>query len=139
MSESGLIMLFDRAGGKLTEKMRDVVVKVEVNSQHTKNLFADVRAMWATWDLQDDVERDDCLQFDTYNEFTAPYFGCNNTRHALQAIGMDKDDLVDWNEFLVYLKWVRIQYPDIKDTDELLFIAFCKGLIPAMCDGVLKS
>ena len=36
MSESGFIMLFDRAGGKLTEKLRDVVVKVEVNSQHTK-------------------------------------------------------------------------------------------------------
>ena len=52
---------------------------------------------------------------------------------------MDKDGLVDWNELLVYLKWAIIQYLDIKDTDELLFIAFCKGLIPAMCDEVLKS
>ena len=39
MSGAGLIMLFDRTGGKLTKKMRDVVVKVEVNSQHTISLL----------------------------------------------------------------------------------------------------
>ena len=66
MSGAGLIMLFDRTGGKLTIKMRDVVVKVEVNSQHTKNLIADVRTMWATWDPQDEGKGDDCLQFDTF-------------------------------------------------------------------------
>ena len=124
MSESGLIMLFDRAGGKLTKKMRDVVAKVEVNSQHAKNLIADMHTTLATSNLQNDV-KSDCLQFDTfYNGFMAPYFGCfqcDDTKHTLQAIGMDKDCLVDWNELLVYLKWVITQYLDIKDTDELLF------------------
>ena len=52
---------------------------------------------------------------------------------------MDKDCLVDWNELLVYLKWAIIQYLDIKDTDDLFIAFFCKGLIPAMCDEVLKS
>ena len=143
MSAAGLIMLFDRAGGKLTEKMRDVVAKVEVKSQHAKNLIADVRTMWDTWDLQDEVKGDDCLQFDTfYNGFMAPYFGCfrcDDTKRALKAIDMDKDGLVDWNEFLVYLKWAIHEYPDIKDAGELLSIAFRKGLIPAMRDEVLKS
>ena len=85
--------------------MRDVVAKVEVKSQHAKNLIADVRTMWDTWDLQDEVKGDDCLQYDTfYNGFMAPYFGCfrcDDTKRALKAIDMDKDGLVDWNEFLV--------------------------------------
>ena len=143
MSEAGLIMLFDRAGGKLTAKMRDVVEKMELNSQHEKDLIADVRAIWDTWDLRDEVQGDDCLQFDTfYNGFMAPYFGCfkrEDTRRGLQAIDMDNDGLVDWSEFLVYLKWAVHQYPDIKDADELLSVAFRKGLIPAMRDECLKS
>ena len=143
MSEAGLIMLFDRAGGKLTAKMRDVVEKMELNSQHEKDLIADVRAIWDTWDLRDEVQGDDCLQFDTfYNGFMAPYFGCfkcDDTRRGLQAIDMDNDGLVDWSEFLVYLKWAVHQYPDIKDADELLSVAFRKGLIPAMRDECLKS
>jgi len=143
MSEAGLIMLFDRAGGKLTAKMRDVVEKMELNSQHEKDLIADVRAIWDTWDLRDEVQGDDCLQFDTfYNGFMAPYFGCfkcEDTRRGLQAIDMDNDGLVDWAEFLVYLKWAVHQYPDIKDADELLSVAFRKGLIPAMRDECLKS
>ena len=76
MSESGLLLLFDRAGGKLTEKMGDVVVKVEVNSQHAKNLIADMHTTSDTSNLQNDV-KSDCLQFDTfYKGFMAPYFGC---------------------------------------------------------------
>ena len=72
----------------------------------------------------------------------APYFGCyrcSDTKRALKAIDMDADNVVDWNEFLVYLKWAMRQYPKIKDTDELLDVAFRKGLIPAMQDEVLKQ
>ena len=58
MSEAGLIMLFDRAGGKLTEKMRDVAAKVEMNPQHAKDLIGDVCSMWDTCDLQDEVKGD---------------------------------------------------------------------------------
>ena len=56
---------------------------------------------------------------------------------ALQAINMDNDGYIDWNEFLVYLKWAMRQYPNIKDVDELLSCAFNKGIIPAMRDEVL--
>ena len=52
---------------------------------------------------------------------------------------MDADNVVDWNEFLVYLKWAMRQYPEIKDNAELLDITFRKGLIPAMQDEVLKQ
>ena len=37
---------------------------------------------------------------------------------------MEADNRVDWNEFMVYLKWALCQYPMIKDTDELIDITF---------------
>lgn len=52
---------------------------------------------------------------------------------------MDEDGTVDWNEFALYLKWAAREYPDTKDSEALLSIAFRKGLIPAMQDVVLAE
>ena len=141
MSKAGLALLFDRSGGKITAKMRDEIEKVGVSQPRIKQLIDDVRVIWDTWDLRDDVQGDDMLQFDSfYNGFMSPYFGCfrcEDTKRALKAIDMDSDGYVDWSEFLVYLKWAISEYPDIKDADELLSIAFRKGILPAMCDEVV--
>lgn len=143
MSAMGLAVLYDRAGGAITEKMRDVIAKVEVNHLHHQELVKEVRKIWDTWDLQEatELQGDNCLEFDSfYNGFMAPYFGCfrcEDTRKGLQAIDMDKDGHIEWDEFLLYLKWALQQYPDIKDTEELLSITFRKGIIPAMQDEVL--
>ena len=58
---------------------------------------------------------------------------------ALQALDMDADGYVDWNEILVYLKWALRQYPDVENADELLDVTFRKGIIPAMRDELLKQ
>lgn len=145
MSPVGLALLFDRAGGSLTKDMRDVIVEMETNSLYGDKLIAEVREIWDTWDAREAEEEqgDDMLRYDSfYNGFMAPYFGCyrcSDTKRALQAIDMDADNAVDWSEFLVYLKWALRQYPEIKDTAELLDITFRKGLIPAMQDEVLKQ
>ena len=143
MSAAGIALLFDRAGGKLTAKMADVIEDMKVNSVHAENLIEEVRTVWNTWDIEDDKEADDYLKFESfYNGFMAPYFGCfkcNDTMKALQAINMDKDGYIDWNEFLVYLKWAMREYPRIKDFDELLSVAFRKGVIPAMRDEILPK
>ena len=145
MSEAGLALLFDRSGGAMNAEMRDVVQRMQVESPHAEKLIAGVREIWDEWDLKEDVDKqcDECLEFDSfYNAFMIPYFGCfrcDDTKKGLQAIDMDNDGTVDWNEFLVYLKWAIHEYPDTKDIDGLLSIAFCKGLIPAMQDEVLKS
>ena len=111
-------------------------------SVHIQHLIAEIREMWDEWDLRDE-DRDDSLDFDAfYNGFMAPYFGCyrcDPTKKALKAIDMDSDGKVDWNEFAVYLKWAGRQYPQTKDAEELLSIAFRKGLIPAMQDETLKQ
>ncbi|KAJ7371282.1 hypothetical protein OS493_026926 [Desmophyllum pertusum] len=138
MSAAGIALLFDRSGGKLTAKMADVIEKAEVKSAHAQHLIEEVRKIWNEWDIQEDKQIDGLLKFQSfYNGFMAPYFGCfkcRDTLKALKAIDMDNDGYIDWNEFLVYLKWAMRQYPSIKDVDELLSVAFRKGIIPAMQD-----
>ena len=144
MSEMGLAVLFDRSGGAITETMRDVIDKVEVQQVRHKELLEKVRAMWNTWDLQEasELQGDECLEFDSfYNGFMAPFFGCfrcDDTRKGLSAIDMDNDGRIDWNEFSLYLKWAVREYPDIKDADELLSVTFRKAIIPAMRDEILE-
>lgn len=143
MSTVGLAMLFDRAGGAITVTMRDAISKEEVVRPHAQNMIAEIRRKWDEWDLKDDVQGDDMLEYDSfYNGFMAPYFSCyrcSETKKALQAIDMDTDGKVDWDEFLVYIKWAIHEYPDVQNADELLDIAFRKGLIPAMQDELLKN
>ncbi|XP_064641872.1 uncharacterized protein LOC135496469 [Lineus longissimus] len=147
MSAPGIAMLFDRAGGKLTEHMRDTIEAVDLKSANATKLIKEIRAQWEEFDLkegeQGGVAGDDMLQFDTfYNGFMAPYFSCyrcSDTYKALQAIDMDSDGQVDWSEFLVYLKWALYQYPNVETAQEVLNIAFTKGLIPAMRDEYLKQ
>ena len=142
MSAAGLAMLFDRSGGHLTEKMAEVLTKEEPTRAHAQVLIAEIRDMWDEWDLRDG-QRDDKLEFDAfYNGFLAPYFGCyrcDETKQALKAMDMDEDGAVDWNEFAVYLKWAMRQYPETKTSEDLLSVAFRKGLIPAMQDEVVRK
>ena len=50
---------------------------------------------------------------------------------------MDCDGMVDWNEFLVYLKWAGNAYPNTETAQDLLDIAFREGLLPAMQDTLI--
>ena len=142
MSKVGIIILFDRSGGKLTEEMSDVIAKVKVSSPHHETLIADIREAWDNWDVREEGKGDERLQFDSfYHGFMAPYFGCyrcHSTKQGLQALNMNNDGYVDWKEFLVYVKWALHEYPDTKTADDLLSIVFEKGLIPAMRDERCK-
>ncbi|KAJ7381110.1 hypothetical protein OS493_004708 [Desmophyllum pertusum] len=142
MSTVGIAMLFDRSGGHLTEQMSKVIAEAKPKTAHGQELIAEIRAMWDEWDLSDG-KKDDKLEFDAfYNGFLAPYFGCyrcDETKQALKAIDMDEDGTVDWNEFALYLKWAIREYPQTKDSEELLSVAFRKGLIPSMQDEVLNK
>ncbi len=122
--------------------MGDVVADMEAGTDLEKRLVMEVKERWDTWDLQDEVQGDDALQFDSfYNGFMVPYFGCfkcDDTKAGLKAIDMDNDGLIEWKEFLVYLKWAIHEY-DVKTDDELLSITFRKGIIPAMHDELCQS
>lgn len=143
MSAVGIALLFDRAGGKLTEDISLAIKKEKVKHEDHKELIKEVRVIWDKWDLREELIGDECLEFYSfYNGFMSPYFGCyecEDSRKGLQAIDMDKDGKVDWHEFCVYLKWALQEYPDISTKEELLSTAFQKGLIPAMQDEIVKS
>jgi len=142
-SEVGLAMLYDRAGGKQTVAMADAVVKVKSTSVHIDHLInVEIRDIWNKWDVSDG-ELDEQVTYEAfYNGFMAPYFSCyrcDETKKALQCIDMDTDGMVDWKEFALYLKWAGNEYPKTSDAEELLDIAFRKGLLPAMQDELLEQ
>ena len=143
MSRVGLANLFDRAGGSLTKAIRDEIEKDELKKPHHQLLIAKVHKRWDTWNLREDQQGDDCLEYDSfYNGFMAPYFGCyrcEETKQALQAIDMDNDGYIEWSGFLVYLKWALREYPDIATQEKLIDIAFRKGLMPAMQNELVKA
>ena len=144
-SAAGLAILFDRSGGKLTADMAKVIASAKTQSVHHDTLIAEVRKDWDDWDVREEGENrgDGRLLFDSfYHGFMAPYFGCyrcSRTKKGLLALDMNSDGFVDWEEFLVYIKWALRQYPDVKDADTLLSIVFEKGLIPAMRDENIKK
>lgn len=144
-SAAGIVLLFDRSGGKMTEPMADVISKTKLAAVHHDDLIAKVREEWDRWDMREEGENkgDGQLQFDSfYHGFMAPYFGCyrcSRTKKGLKALDMDNDGFVDWKEFLVYIKWALRQYPDTEDPDDLLAIVFEKGLIPAMRDEKIRK
>ena len=71
MSAVGIALLFDRSGGRLTEKISDAIAAEEPKRVHAQQLIDEIRAMWDEWDLRDG-ERDDKLEFDAfYNGFLA--------------------------------------------------------------------
>ena len=135
MSKVGIALLFERSGGKLTVKMAEVIEKVE-ECEHAQHLINEVRKIWDKWDIEENKKSEDQLLFQSfYNGFMAPYFSsftCTDTQNALKEIDMHKDGYIDWNEFLVYLKWAMNEYPSIEDVNELLSVAFRMGIIPAM-------
>ena len=138
MSAVGIATLFDRAGGKMTAKMSEAIAAVKVKEHHHKKIIAEIRELWDMWDAIELHQRDNCLQFDSfYHGFLAPYFGCyrcQDTKAALRGLDMDNDGFIDWNEFMVYIKWALHQYPDVENADQVISIAFEKGIVPAMRD-----
>ena len=143
-SKVGLALLFDKAGGKITTAMEEIILKMKSNSAEDEIAIKDVRKLWDHWAHKDKVKHEDCLPFDSfYHGFMIPYFGCyrcSDTRKALQAIDMDNDGFIEWSEFLVFIKWALYEYPgEISNVDNLLSVTFRKGIIPAMQDEIVKE
>jgi len=137
----GLAMLFDQAGGNMTEDMATKVAEGTRNSKYIESLIEEIKKEWDQWD-NSDGRRDNKLSFnDFYNGFMAPYFGCyrcEDSQLGLKTLDLDDDGGVDWSEFKYFLVWAGREYPRVESAQELLDIAFRDGLIPAMKDEADK-
>ncbi|XP_022087561.1 uncharacterized protein LOC110977603 [Acanthaster planci] len=138
MSTVGVALLFKKAGGSLTKKMKEVIHKMELGKPHAVNLISQVRKMWDTWLVADEVNGNgDALELESfYSGFMAPYFPsfdrCLDTKWTLHALDLEENDRVRWADFQVYLTWAMHQYPDIKDAQELLDVTFRNGIVPSI-------
>jgi len=144
MSQVGLAMLMDHSGGRITGKMRDMIVNQTVRTPNGKVLLAQVKERWDALDAGDENCQDDMLSFDSfYNGFMAPYFSCyrcSDTMEGLRSLDMDADGQVDWAEFKLYLMWAMREYPtEILNVDNLLDVAFTKGIMPSMDEEMQKK
>ena len=178
-SQYGLLMLFERSGGKLTEAMSKELKNIESKSASHKDIKDKVKKLWDSYAKQDDGKlklnkkrrkkrnkknkkhkkkdkteskedgddnknENDCttLSFDRfYHGFMQPFFGCYRcqvTKTALKSIDFDEDDVVDWDEFAIYIDWALRQY-DIGNASECIEYAFEKGIIPAMRDDMATN
>merc|ERR1712243_267238 len=113
----GLAMLFQQTGGQLTEQMANLIEEDKSRTVHVDEHIKKIKVRWDVWDISNDVQ-DDQITFDAfYNGFMAPYFGCyrcEDTQKGLSAIDVDKDGMVDWKEFVLYLKWAGRQFPECR-------------------------
>jgi len=141
-SEAGLAMLFSQSGGKLTEKMIETVNRAKDAGPYISNLIKEIKKEWDDWDGRDEHD-DDHLTFDDfYIGFMAPYFGCyrcEDSQKGLKIMDFDGDGMIEWSEFEFYLLWAGRQYPDVKNSKQLIDFAFRKGLIPTMMPTTMKE
>lgn len=139
MSEVGMAVLFNRAGGKLTSKMEMAINRVASDSAIELILLTEVRQKWDDSFIGVVDGSKDKLRYDAfYHNFMAPYTGCatcDDTKRALQTIDFHTDGFVDWQEFEVYLKWAIHENPKLKNGHEVIDKAFRDAIIPAMRHG----
>eukprot|EP00117_Sycon_ciliatum_P029517 scpid51146/ scgid23484/ len=143
MTEVGLALLFDRAGGKLTKNFSRRIAKLEVTDKWQRHLIMEMKRIWDATGGLENYRGGSRMPFETfYKAFLSRFFNSFSSREAkqaLQALDMDSNGFVDWNEFLVYIRWALTEYPDIGDTEELLDTAIKLGLTPAMKDEKVRD
>ena len=138
MTPVGLALLFDRTGGHITPAMRDVIAECKQTTPQAKMLIAQLRDKWDTYNTRKEELGADKLDYRTfYSCFMKSYFtslSYSDAQKAMNTLDMDMDGEIDWNEFLVYVKWAINQYPSICDLTELLSVTFKQGIISAIQD-----
>ena len=57
MSDFGLAMLFDRGGGQITPRMRDIIEHQKCQDPHAQALIAQVRQRWDELDAKEEHQK----------------------------------------------------------------------------------
>ena len=90
-SPVGLALLFDRAGGHLNARMRDVIDTCEINTPQAKIIVNQLRAILDKFDEKEEISQqgDNALEFETFfRGFMKHYFSsidCEETKKAMNT------------------------------------------------------
>ncbi len=75
MSATGLAILFERSGGKLTPEMAEIIDETKFIKPHAEAMIVEIRKIWDEWDAKEIHTGDEALEYDSfYNAFMSPYF-----------------------------------------------------------------
>ena len=139
MTECAISVLFIRSGGKLNAAMKDVLGRVEVTVRHHRTIISDVKFLWDQWAETESSKGHECLRSICLSNLpNAHHFEClrcQDTEQICKVLNAVHDSGMDWEEYLVYIKWALIEYPETETAAEAMSIALEKGIIPALQNG----
>ena len=131
MSPVGLAILWDSVFGSFTPEMRKIVDGQDKHLEEQEKLLLEAETVFRYY-LHEDEEDIKGLALDFssfYAAYLQPYIGCfacPRTRFVIDAIDLDKDGSVQWEEWRFWFLWALREYPsEIANVDDLHRSAFC--------------
>lgn len=135
-SPLGLALLWKDTFGDYEPGMEDIVKKNDKHYEEHKELLKNAKTCFEEYlDHDVTVDADTSLPFDQFYEaYLRPYVGCftcPRTRFVLDAIDLDDDGSVTWDEWRTWCTWALREYPDeIANLDDLHNVVLRQAIIP---------
>ena len=133
-SPVGLAILWDSVFGSFTPEMRKVMDGQEKHFEEQEKLLLEAETVFRYY-LQEEDSNGLALDFSSfYAAYLQPYFGCfacPRTRFVIDAIDLDKDGSVRWEEWRFWCLWALREYPsEISNVDDLHNVVLRQAILP---------
>eukprot|EP00931_Biecheleriopsis_adriatica_P043544 TRINITY_DN24898_c0_g2_i1.p1 TRINITY_DN24898_c0_g2~~TRINITY_DN24898_c0_g2_i1.p1 ORF type:complete len:662 (+),score=88.72 TRINITY_DN24898_c0_g2_i1:114-2099(+) len=129
MSPLGIGVLYKSAGGTWTASMKNMMASCFQATSTT----SEIHNFWRQCAEPDGG----FMAFESFYEiFMSRYFSCfkcDVTEACFKVLDDDRDGVIDFSEFEVWLQWTALGFPrDFASGRELVGLTFKRGLIPCM-------
>ena len=133
-SPVGLAILWDSVFGSFTPEMRKVMDGQEKHFEEQEKLLLEAETVFRYY-LQEEDSNGLALDFSSfYAAYLQPYIGCfacPRTRFVIDAIDLDKDGSVRWEEWRFWCLWALREYPsEIANVDDLHNVVLRQAILP---------
>lgn len=130
-SPMGIALLWQNVTGTLTPAMQDAIDKVRVESTAKSHFLKQAKECFNEY-LVDGKNELDYSTF--YEAYLQPFFGCftcERTRFVLDAIDLNDDGNLAWEEWRFWCLWALNQYPDqITCVEDLHSVVLRNAILP---------
>jgi len=133
-SALGLAFLWKDTFGSYEAGMEQLAEKNDKHYAEHQQMLKDAEAIFNDY-LAEDDSADTAMPFDKFYEaYLRPYVGCftcPRTRFVLDAIDLDHNGDVTWDEWRTWCLWALRQYPDeIGNADDLHNVVLRQAILP---------